>query len=281
MEWVDGLNQTIAYIENHLTGEIDYEALAKLACCSAYHYQRMFAYMAGMPLSEYIRRRRMSRAAVDLQAGEKVIDVSLRYGYQSPTAFNRAFQSVHGIAPSAVREEGAAVKSFPPLRFTIMVKGAEEMEYRIEKRDAFRIVGISAPLDKDLEKNFAVVPQMWGKAASDGTIPRLAAQMDGRPAGLLGVSACGGEEDWRYFIAVASTRPAGDFEEYTVPAATWAVFPGQGANLSLQELERRVVTEWLPTSGYEYGSAPDVEVYLNPDPNNAQYEVWIPVVKKA
>ena len=281
MEWVDGLNQTIAYIENHLTGEIDYEALAKLACCSAYHYQRMFAYMAGVPLSEYIRRRRMSRAAVDLQAGEKVIDVSLRYGYQSPTAFNRAFQSVHGIAPSAVREEGAAVKSFSPLRFTIMVKGAEEMEYRIEKREAFRIVGLSAPLDKDLEKNFAIVPQMWGKAASDGTIPRLAALMDGQPAGLLGVSACGSEEDWRYFIAVASTQPAGDFEEYTVPAATWAVFPGQGANLSIQDLERRAVTEWLPTSGYEYGSAPDVEVYLNPDPNNAVYEVWIPVVKKA
>ena len=281
MEWVDGLNQTIAYIEEHLTGEIDYEALAKLACCSAYHYQRMFAYMSGVPLSEYVRRRKMSRAAVDLQAGEKVIDVGLRYGYQSPTAFNRAFQSVHGIAPSAVREEGAAVKSFPPLRFTIMIKGAEEMEYRIEKRDAFRIVGISAPLDKDLEKNFAVVPQMWGKAASDGTIPRLAALMDGQPAGLLGVSACGDEEDWRYFIAVSSSQPAGDFEKYTVPAATWAVFPGQGTNVSLQELERRVVTEWLPTSGYEYGSAPDVEVYLNPDPNNAKYEVWIPVVKKA
>ena len=280
MEWVDGLNQTIAYIEDHLTGELDYEALAKLACCSAYHYQRMFAYMAGVPLSEYIRRRRMSRAAVDLQAGEKVVDVGLKYGYQSPTAFNRAFQSVHSIAPSAVREEGAAVKSFPPLRFTIMVKGAEEMEYRIEKREAFRIVGLSAPLDKDLEKNFAVVPQMWGKAASDGTIPRLAALMDGQPAGLLGVSACGSEEEWRYFIAVASTQPAGDFEEYTVPAATWAVFPGHGSNISLQDLERRVVTEWLPTSGYEYGSAPDIEVYLNPDPNNAVYEVWIPVVKK-
>ena len=281
MEWVDGLNQTIAYIEDHLTVGIDYESLAKLACCSAYHYQRMFAYMAGVPLSEYIRRRRMSRAAVDLQAGEKVVDVGLKYGYQSPTAFNRAFQSVHGIAPSAVREEGAAVKSFPPLRFTIVVKGAEEMEYRIEKREAFRIVGLSAPLDRDLEKNFAVVPQMWGKAASDGTIPRLAALMDRQPAGLLGVSACGGEEDWRYFIAVSSTQPAGDFEEYTVPAATWAVFPGQGANLSIQDLERRAVTEWLPTSGYEYGSAPDVEVYLNPDPSNAAYEVWIPVVKKA
>lgn len=280
MEWVDGLNRTIAYIEEHLTDELDYGELAKLACCSAYHYQRMFAYMAGVPLSEYIRRRRMSRAAVDLQAGERVLDVGLKYGYQSPTAFNRAFQSVHGIAPSAVREEGAAVKSFPPLRFTIVIKGAEEMEYRIEKREAFRVVGVSAPLDKELEKNFAAVPQMWGRAAADGTIQRLAGMMDGLPAGLLGISVCGDREEWRYWIAVASSQPAGDFQEYTVPAATWAVFPGEGTNVSMQDLERRIITEWLPTSGYEYGNAPDVEVYLNPDPANARYEVWIPVVKK-
>lgn len=280
MEWVDGLNRTIAYIEEHLTDELDYGELAKLACCSAYHYQRMFAYMAGVPLSEYIRRRRMSRAAVDLQAGERVLDVGLKYGYQSPTAFNRAFQSVHGIAPSAVREEGAAVKSFPPLRFTIVIKGAEEMEYRIEKREAFRVVGVSAPLDRELEKNFAAVPQMWGRAAADGTIQRLAGMMDGLPAGLLGISACGDREEWRYWIAVASSQPAGDFQEYTVPAATWAVFPGEGTNMSMQDLERRIITEWLPTSGYEYGNAPDVEVYLNPDPANARYEVWIPVVKK-
>lgn len=280
MEWVDGLNRTIAYIEEHLTDDLDYGELAKLACCSAYHYQRMFAYMAGVPLSEYIRRRRMSRAAVDLQAGERVLDVGLKYGYQSPTAFNRAFQSVHGIAPSAVREEGAAVKSFPPLRFTIVIKGAEEMEYRIEKREAFRVVGVSAPLDKELEKNFAAVPQMWGRAAADGTIQRLAGMMDGLPMGLLGISACGDREEWRYWIAVASSKPAGDFQEYTVPAATWAVFPGEGTNVSMQDLERRIITEWLPTSGYEYGNAPDVEVYLNPDPANARYEVWIPVVKR-
>jgi len=281
MEWVESLNAAIEYIEDHLADEIEYSELAKIACCSTYHYQRMFAYMAGVPLSEYIRRRRMSRAAVDLQAGEKVIDVGLKYGYQSPTAFNRAFQSVHGVAPSAVRDEGTPVKSYPPLRFTIMIKGAEEMEYRIEKREAFRIVGLSQPIDRDIEKNFAVVPQMWGKAASDGTLPRLAAMMDAQPAGLLGVSACGDEDEWRYFIAVSSTQPAGDFEEYTIPAATWAVFPGQGTNLSLQDLERRIITEWLPTSGYEYGSAPDIEVYLNPDPADAKYEVWIPVVKRA
>ncbi len=165
MEWVDGLNRTIRYMEEHLTEEIRCGELAKIACCSAYHYQRMFAYLAGLPLSEYIRRRRMSLAAVDLLAGEKVVDVALKYGYQSPTAFNRAFQAFHGIAPSAARDAGAPVKSFSPLHFTITVKGAEEMEYRVEKREAFRIVGVSHPLDRELEKNFEAVPRMWGQTA--------------------------------------------------------------------------------------------------------------------
>ncbi len=282
MEWIERLNQTINYMEEHLTGEIAYEELARLACCSTYHYQRMFGYMAGVSLSEYIRRRRMSLAAVDLLGGEeKIVDLALKYGYSSPTAFNRAFQSVHGIAPSAVKKGGANVKTYPPISFKITVKGVEEMNYRIENREEIRIVGISQPLHKEIEKNFEVVPQMWGKAAMDGTIPRLAGMMDGQPMGLLGVSACGEEENWRYFIAVASSAPAEDgLEEYRIPASTWAVFSGSGTNLSIQELERRIVTEWLPTSGYEYGNAPDIEVYLNPDPANAQFEVWIPVRKK-
>lgn len=280
MKWVERLNQSLKYIEEHLTDEIDYEQLGKIACCSAYHYQRMFAYMAGVTLAEYIRRRKMSLAAVDLQSGDdKIIDLAHKYGYQSPTAFNRAFQSVHGTAPSSVRGEGVPVKSFPAISFKISVKGVEEMEYRIETKEAFRIVGVSAALHKEIEKNFMIVPDMWQKAASDGTIQRLAALMDAQPRGLLGVSACGANEDWRYFIAVASTKESGGFEEYTIPASTWAVFPGSGTNQSIQELEQRIVTEWLPTSGYEYADAPDIEVYLNPDPQNAQYEVWIPVRK--
>lgn len=281
MEWIERLNHAIDYIEEHLTKEIEYEQLGRIACCSAYHFQRMFTYMAGVPLSEYIRRRKMSLAAVDLQGGDaKIIDVAAKYGYSSPTAFNRAFQSVHGIAPSAVKSEGVSVKSFPPLVFKITVKGVEEMNYRIETKDAFRVIGVSQPLHRELEKNFAVVPTMWQTAATDGTIQKLAALMDAEPMGLLGVSACGEEEDWKYFIAVSSTKPAGEFEEYTVPAATWAVFAGEGTNLSIQDLEQRIVTEWLPTSGYEYGNAPDIEVYLNPDPQNAKFEVWIPVVKR-
>lgn len=281
MDWIDRFNEAIDHIENSLTGEISYERLGQIACCSSYHFQRMFAYMAGVPLSEYIRRRKMSLAAVDLtQKGAKIIDVALKYGYGSPTAFNRAFRSVHGIAPSEVRADGASIRSFPALKFKITVKGVEEMNYRIEEKPAFRIVGMSVPLHKNIEENFAVIPSKWQEIAENGSLQRLISMMDTPPMGVLGVSTCNDEEEWRYYIAVSSSQPKGDFEEYTVPAATWAVFPGSGTNQSIQELERRIVTEWLPTSGYEYGSAPDVEVYLNPDPQNAQYEVWIPVVKK-
>lgn len=276
MEWIDRLNQAVDYLEGHLEAP-DLGEAARIACCSPYHFQRMFTLLAGAPLSEYIRRRKMSRAAADLQHGERIVDVALKYGYSSPTAFNRAFQAVHGLPPSAAKTPGAVLKSHPPLRFAITVQGVEEMEYRIEKRDAFRIVGVSAPLSKDMEENFQCVPQLWGKAAVDGTIPRLAGLMDGEPRGLLGV--CDGLESARYYIAVASSAPAGEgLEEYTVPAFTWAVFPGAGEGApAIQALERRVVTEWLPTSGYEYAEGPDVEVYL--DPECTKFEVWIPVVK--
>lgn len=281
MEWIERLNEAIGYIEEHLTDEIDYKQLGHIACCSSYHFQRMFAYMAGVPLSEYIRRRRMSLAAVDLQAKDmKIIDVAGKYGYSSPTAFNRAFQSVHGIAPSAVKSEGIPVKSFPPVTFKITVKGVEEMNYRIETKEAFRIVGVSVPLYKEIEKNFTIIPPKWQEITENGTLQKLIGMMDTPPMGVLGVSTCNDAEEWKYYIAVSTSQMQEGLEEYTVSAATWAIFSGQGANQSIQELEQRIVTEWLPTSGYEYGSAPDVEVYLNPDPQNAQYEVWIPVTKK-
>ena len=276
MEWIDRLNRAVEYLEEHLEGPGLGEA-ARIACCSPYHFQRMFSLLAGVPLSEYIRRRRMSRAAADLQSGEKILDIALKYGYSSPTAFNRAFQAVHGLPPSAAKTPGTALKSYPPLRFAITVQGVEEMEYRIEKRGPFRILGVSAPLEKDLEENFKSVPQLWGRAAAEGTIPRLAALMDGEPRGLLGV--CDGLDSAKYYIAVASSAPAAEgLEEYTVPAFTWAVFPGTGESAAaVQALERRVVAEWLPTSGYEYTEGPDVEVYL--DPGCTKFEVWIPVVK--
>ena len=282
MEWIERLNNAINYIEEHLTEEIDYNQPAAIACCSTYHFQRMFAYMANVPLSEYIRRRRMSLAAVDLLSSEeKIVDVALKYGYTSPTAFNRAFKTIHGVAPSLVKEGGIELRAYPPISFKITITGVAEMNYRIEQKQAFRIIGTGQPLHKEIEKNFEIVPQIWQKAATDGTIPKLAAMMDHQPMGLLGVSVCNNVEEWKYFIAVASTQDIDDsLTEYQVPASTWAIFSGSGTSQSIQDLERRIVTEWLPTSGYEYGNAPDIEVYLHADPQNAQYEVWIPVIKK-
>lgn len=281
MEWIERLNNAVNYIEENLTTEVNYEKLGKIACCSAYHFQRMFTYMAGIPLSEYIRRRKMSLAAVDLQSGhEKIIDVAAKFGYSSPTAFNRAFKSIHGIAPSSVKNEGVLVKSFPPITFQVTVKGVEELNYRIETKSDFRIIGLSQPLNKNIEDNFLIVPKMWQSSAIDGTIQELAGLMNSNPKGLLGVSACNNEEEWKYFIAVSSTVETQKFEDYRIPAAAWAIFSGSGTNRTIQDLEKRIITEWLPTSGYEYANAPDIEVYLTPDPQNAQYEVWIPITKK-
>lgn len=282
MDWICRLNNAINYIEEHIENEIDMEKVASIAGCSSYHFQRMFAYMADVPLSEYIRRRRMSLAATELlNKKSKVIDIALKYGYDSPTAFNRAFKNIHGVAPSKIGEDGVVIKAYPPIHFQITIKGVCEMNYRIVKKEAFKIIGISMPLEKEIEKNFNIVPQMWAKASMDGTIPALTSLINGDINGLLGVSACGDADDWRYYIAVASTleTPA-EFEEYEVPAATWAIFTGEGKSSSIQELEVRIVKEWLPTSGYEYDNAPDVEVYLNADPENAVFEVWVPVVKK-
>ena len=281
VKWIERLNNAVNYIEENIEGPVNLEEVSKIACCSTYHFQRMFAYIADITLSEYIRRRRMSLAAVDLQDGcEKVIDISLKYGYDSPTAFNRAFKSIHGIAPSQAKERGAVLKAFPPISFNITIKGDNEMNFRIEKKEAFRIVGVSEALETKIEKNFKIVPQMWGKAVTNGTISRLVPMMNGMPQGLLGISVCNESDNWRYYIAVASKQPIeNDLEEYIVPCSMWAIFSGEGTNRSIQELEKRIITEWLPTSGYEYGNAPDIEVYLNPDPNNAKYEVWIPVVR--
>lgn len=282
MNWIEQLNLALNYMEEHITSEIDYEQMAKIACCSTYHFQRMFVYMAGISLSEYVRRRRMSLAAVDLQCSDqKIIDIALKYGYHSPTAFNRAFQGVHGIAPSLAKKDGISIKAYPPISFKIIVKGVEEMNYRIEEKDTFRIIGISQPLEKEIEKNFSSVPQMWQKASTDGTILKLSNMMNQQPMGLLGVSVCNDQEEWKYFIGVSSSLPIDEtLSEYDIPESTWAIFTGSGTNQSIQSLEQRIITEWLPTSGYEYANAPDIEVYLNPDPNNAQYEVWIPVKKK-
>lgn len=289
MNWLKRMNEALEYIEANLDGEIDYTRIAQKACCSAYHFQRMFSYMAEVPLSEYIRRRRLTRAAFDLQnTGRKVIDIALKYGYDSPTAFTRAFQKLHGITPGAAREKGAALKAYPPIAFQVSIKGATVMNYKIEEKDAFRIVG--PKLSTSMEDNlcYKEIPEFWNKVAMSGKISQLGPMINQKPFGMLGISVCTGlptdSSQFDYYIAAPTDQavPEG-MEELSVPAATWAVFecvgPMPGA---IQEMQKRIVSEWLPSSGYEYGNAPDIEVYYDEDGTkpDARSEVWIPVVKK-
>lgn len=155
------------------------------------------------------------------------------------------------------------------------------MNYRIKNKESFRIVGVSEPLEAESEKNFEIILNMWDTAAMNGTISRLDSMMEGMPMRMLGVSACNESDNWRYYISVASSQPIeNNLEKYIIPSFLWEIFSGEDSAQSIQELEKRIVTEWLPTSGYKYENAPYIEVYLNADPENTQYKVWIPVSKK-
>ena len=307
MDWISRLNKAIAFMEERMTEEIDYQNVAKIAGCSSYHFQRMFSYIANVPLSEYIRRRKMSLAAIDLQTGdEKVIDVALKYGYTSPTAFHRAFKGIHGIAPSQAKEAGATLKSYPPISFKLIAKGVDEIEFRIEKKDAIRVLGISAPLSADVTKAYEEAEELWVKVIlegaptdengfllGNGTIQNeLNAAYDGVQAesdGWFGIEMERDDGTAEYMIAAASTKPeSGNLKEYIIPAHTWAVFPGKNffadeysvADAAIK-LEERIYTQWLPTSGYEIADSLDVAfMFGTNDLTNAPFEQWLPVRKR-
>ena len=283
MEWLDHLNTSIAYVEENLTGKIELERGAQLAQCSSYHYQRMFSYIADVTLGEYIRRRKMSLAGVDLQRGEKVVDVADKYGYDSPTSFNRVFKSIHGMTPKEAKQSGAKLTSYPMLTFKLTVKGVQAMEYQLIDKDAFQVTGFGLKLAQDMEAAQKRIPEFWNEVSSSGQLEQLIPHMDQNNPGVMGISLMTSEvqDAWEYVIGVASNDTTEEFAQYEIPAAKWAVFSGTGPMPgAIQELQQQVFTEWLPTSGFEYAELPDIELYLNMEPENAQFQVWLPVRAK-
>ena len=167
MEWLRKLSDAIAYIEQNLDAEISYEEVARIACCSPYYFQRMFSYVAGISLSDYIRRRRMSQAAFDLQRCDaRVLDVALKYGYTSPTAFNRAFQKVHGIPPTAAKNIGKTLHAYPPIQFSVNITGGSPMAYHIAEKRELRFAGIRIRLCEEMEENHKIAKSAIHRALS-------------------------------------------------------------------------------------------------------------------
>ena len=285
MEWIIKMNDAIKYIEENLTYHISISEVAEITGSSVYHFQRMFAVMTGVPISEYIRRRRMTLAVADLKAGTKIIDVALKYDYHSPTAFNRAFQSIHGVAPSLVRHDGVALKSYSPLTFQLVVQGVESLDYRIEEKPAFRVVGSSIELVGDMADMAEPMNQLWDVLEISGTIAQIKELSADKSDSLFEVMIPDDNtEEWRYLLGVPTTKFAPEkLEAYVVEAQTWAIFKDAGANM--EEIQKdggvayRAIKEWLPMSGYEYTNGPDIQVYLKNDETGIELEFWLPVKK--
>ncbi|OPJ64018.1 AraC family transcriptional regulator [Clostridium oryzae] len=285
MKWLKQMSGVIDYIENNLTGDISYDEAAKLACCSTYYFQRMFSYITDISVSEYIRRRRMTEAAFELQQTKaKVMEIALKYGYESPTAFNRAFQSVHGISPTAARVKGVRLNAYLPISFSILVKGSERMSYRIETKEAMKIVGYRIELQESMEENQKLVPMFWSRMLESGEFLRVCELTNKAERCVFGVTSYENHKDIYYYVAAQTDKPTPeDMFELEIPAATWVVFEGDGHfKESVQSIFKRFLTEWLPASGYEYAELPDIEVY----PVDAQgsksghAEVWISIKKE-
>ncbi|MFJ9021729.1 effector binding domain-containing protein [Streptomyces sp. NPDC102259] len=285
---LERLNQAMEYIESHLDEPIDVTALAHGAATSEYHLRRMFSALAGMPLSEYVRRRRLTVAGAEVLAGgDSLLEIAVRYGYGSGEAFARAFRAVHGVGPGEARRTGAALVSQPRLAFRLTVEGSSSMRYRIVDRPDFTVVGLKArvPLVHS-GPNQAIIDFVRG--IDRQVLERLEKLSDQEPQGIVAVCddldpsrAEGTELDYYQGVITSATAPR-ETTALAVPAGTWAVFTTSGpAPQAIQELWRDVFTQWFPSNPYRGRPGPEIlRTRLSADGTEADAELWLPVERE-
>jgi AraC family transcriptional regulator len=290
MDSLSNMNKAMAYIEEHLTEDIDYSEIAKVAYCSEYHFKRMFSFLSGVGLSEYIRRRRLTLAAFDLKdKGLRIIDVAVKYGYDSADSFSRAFHSMHGILPSEVRNSNIQLKAYPRMAFQLSIKGGCEMNYCIVEKGPFKIVGFKKRVPIIFNGVNPEIAKMT-ELLTPAIIKKLKVMSNIEPTGIISASANfsegrmeeKGELDHYIGVATSSDETAG-FDVLKVEAGTWAVFESIGPfPETLQNVWGRIYSEWFPSSGYEAVPGPEMLWNEGPDTGNPKYrnEIWIPVKKK-
>jgi AraC family transcriptional regulator len=290
MDTLKHFNLAMQYIEANLAYDIDFLVVSQLACCTEYHFRRMFASLSSMSLGDYIRRRRLSQAAVELrQTNIRVIDIAMKYGYGSADAFTRAFQTLHGITPSEARETNNPLKMISPMTFQLIIRGGNTMEYRIIQKPVFYIVGVHKQVKLVYRGVNPEIAELW-ESLSTVDIESLDRLNDGEPEGLLNASL--NFTDYRiegslldhYIGVVTKEKPEmGKWAVLTVPASTWVVFTTRGKFPdALQDMWSRIYSEWFATSEYEIIDGPEL-LWNEPENFDApdfHAEIWIPIVKK-
>ena len=284
---IASLNRLVDLIEGNLAEEVDVAGLATTVGTTEYHLRRMFSSLAGMPLSEYVRRRRMSVAAADILGDEDLLGIAVRFGYGSTEAFGRAFRAVHGASPSDVRRDGGPLRTQPQLRFRLTVEGNRPMDTRIVNKPAFRLVGHAARVPLIHE---GINPSIQAHIAS---LPmeehaRLKELSTTEPAGLLQVSADvdpnyteGSELTYLHGVAVGDeTDVPSDLDTIDVPAGEWAVFRSEGAHpQELQTTWAATATDWFPSNPWRLRPGPSIVAIIDraDDFSSATTELWLPI----
>lgn len=285
MEWMDAIQESIEFIESHITDDISAEDVASHVFRSSFYFQKGFSMLCGYSVSEYIRNRRLALAGGELATSDvKIIDVAMKYGYDSPDSFTKAFTRFHGISPTMVRKDNVMIKTFAPLKIEISLKGGYLMNYKIEKKDSFTVLAAAKKFDYETCKQ--EIPQFWKEHYEKGNGKTV--------CGMFGINIDEkmGNQDFEYLIADAYNPtmeiPEG-FETRTIPEFTWAVFSCDGPMpTALQDVNKKIFSEWLPAlKEYEFAAGYCVEMYDAPDkyPNGTQdanyhSEIWIPIKKK-
>jgi AraC family transcriptional regulator len=285
---ISALNRLVDLVEQQLADDVDVAEVARTLGTTEHHLRRMFSSLAGLPLSDYVRRRRMTVAAAEVVRGqEDLLSIAVRYGYGSSEAFGRAFRAVHGAGPGDVRRDGGPLRAQPQLRFRLTVEGRNAMDTRIAARPAFRLVGhvarvplIHQGVNPRIQQHVAGIP------ATEHA--RLKALGDTEPTGLLAVSADldpdraeGSELTYLHGVAVQGTTvPPDDLDVVDVPAGTWAVFRSNGPYpAALQQMWAATATEWFPSNPWRLRPGPEIVAVLDraDDFSTATCELWLPV----
>ncbi|MBI0377409.1 AraC family transcriptional regulator [Streptomyces albiflaviniger] len=286
---LERLNEALDHIDARLDQRIEVAELARIAMTSEYHFRRLFSALAGISLSEYIRRRRLTLAGAEVLAGERtLLEIAVRYGYGSGEAFARAFRAMHGVGPGEARRAGASLSSQPRMSFRLIVEGSSSMRYRVVEKERFQVVGrkVRVPLVHE-GVNPAIAEFIRGLGQE--TIRRIAALSDQEPEGILGVSdnldpsrAEGTELDYYHGVVTGAAAPE-DLDALAVPAGAWAVFENSGPfPQALQYLWRDVFTQWFPSNPYQSRPGPEIlRTRLSQDGARADAELWIPVERTA